>query len=80
MEVMLTPQEISEILQLSYDTTLSFIKHSGVEYVKIGRQYRVSKTKLESFLAIQGSQNVKSKMTDIYHNNEPLIRKRKRRI
>lgn len=47
---LLTPQEIAKILKISYDKTLEFIKYSGVEYIKIGRQYRVEESKLKGFL------------------------------
>ena len=39
---MLTPAEVAERLSISYDTSLHMIKYSGLPYVKIGRQYRVS--------------------------------------
>ena len=38
------------MLKISYDTALDFIKYSGVEYVKIGRQYRVAESKLSAYL------------------------------
>ena len=47
---LLTPQEIAEILKISYEKALDFIKYSGVEYIKIGRQYRVDESKLNAFL------------------------------
>ena len=42
----MTVGEIAEMLKISYDKALEFVKHSGVEYVLIGRQYRVPKDKL----------------------------------
>lgn len=45
-----TTKEVAEMLKISYDKALEFIKFSGVEYVKIGRQYRVSEPKLDAFL------------------------------
>lgn len=57
---LLTAQEISEILKISYDKALDFIKYSGVEHIKIGRQYRVDESKLSSFL---------QKHNDIHLNN-----------
>lgn len=48
--ILLTPQEIADILKISYDKALDFIKYSGVEYIKIGRQYRVDEAKLKVFL------------------------------
>lgn len=47
---LLTPQEIAEILRISYEKALDFIKYSGVDYIKIGRQYRVYESKLNTFL------------------------------
>ena len=55
MPHMLTPQDIASILGVGYETALTFIKHSGIDYVKIGRQYRVSEHKLKAFLSKGGS-------------------------
>ena len=41
---MLTPAEVAERLNISYDTALHMIKHSGIAYLKIGRQYRVAES------------------------------------
>ena len=80
MDTMLTPQDVADILALSYDKALDFIKHSGLEYNLIGRQYRVSRKKLEAFLDAQSVQNAKPQALDIYHNFAPTItRKTKRR-
>ena len=49
-EKYLTPKEIASILQISYDRAIEFVKTSGVPYVMIGRQYRVSERRLEEFL------------------------------
>lgn len=46
-----TPQEIADILRISYEKALMFIKYSGIVYVRIGRQYRVSKDVLHKFLS-----------------------------
>ena len=46
----MTVTEISELLRVSYDTALEFVKYSGVESVKLGRQYRVLESKLNEFL------------------------------
>ena len=46
----LTVQEIAQILKISYDKALDFVKHSGIDYIAIGRQYRVSAKKLDAFL------------------------------
>lgn len=45
----LTVSDVSELLKISYDTALSFIKNN-VEYVCIGRQYRVLESKLNEVL------------------------------
>lgn len=46
----LTAKDISEMLKISYEGALHFIKYSGVEFIKIGNQYRVSARKLDAFL------------------------------
>lgn len=51
---LLTPREVAEILKVSYEVALAFIKYSGVDYIKIGRQYRVSEDKLMAFLSKRG--------------------------
>ena len=45
-----TPQEVADILHVSYDKALDFIKHSGVKYVRVGRQYRISEEALNAYL------------------------------
>jgi excisionase family DNA binding protein len=52
---MLTTKEVAAILKVSYDSALEFIKHSGIDYIKVGRQYRVSEEKLKAFLMKKGS-------------------------
>lgn len=49
-EKTLTPQQIAETLQVSYEQALHFIKYSGVKYFKVGRQYRVFERTLIRFL------------------------------
>lgn len=51
---LLTPHEIAKILKLSYHKTLDFIKFSGIDYVKIGNQYRVSAEKFYAFINAKG--------------------------
>ena len=51
---LLTPREVANILKVSYDTALSFIKYSGIDYIVIGRQYRVYEDKLREFLSKKG--------------------------
>lgn len=50
----LTVQDIADILRVSYDSALMFVKTSGVDYLQIGRQYRVSAEKLQAFLQRKG--------------------------
>ena len=50
----LTPRDIADILGISYDSALAFIKNSGIDYVCVGRQYRVSEDKLKAFLSQGG--------------------------
>ena len=51
---MLTAADISKILKISYHSALDFIKYSGIDYIKIGNQYRVSEDKFRAFLAQKG--------------------------
>ncbi len=37
-----TAQEISKMMKISYQNALLLIRYSGIPYIKIGRQYRVS--------------------------------------
>lgn len=55
MNNLLTPCDVAEILGVSYATALAFIKYSGIDCIKIGRQYRVSEEKLIAFLAKKGT-------------------------
>ena len=55
----LTPQEIAEILKISYEKALEFIKYSGIKYTKIGRQYRVEKSTLLTFLQKNGEYGIR---------------------
>ena len=50
MDTYATVSELAEMFHISYDNALEWVKHSGVEYIQIGRQYRVSLSKLEAFL------------------------------
>lgn len=54
MPEMLTPREVAEIMKISYEAALAFIRYSGIDYVKVGRQYRVSQDKLDTFLNKKG--------------------------
>lgn len=47
---LLTPAEVAERLRVSYDTALHLIKYSGLPYLKIGRQYRMSEAVLDDLI------------------------------
>ena len=47
---MLSPAEVAERLNVSYDTALQMIKYSGIPYMKIGRQYRVSENVINDMI------------------------------
>ena len=55
MPELLTPREVADILKISYESALAFIKHSGIDFLKIGSQYRVAKDKLEAFVCKKGT-------------------------
>lgn len=46
----LTVAEVAEMLRISYDKALELMKYSGMESVKIGRQYRILESKLNAYL------------------------------
>ena len=54
----LTPQMIAKILKISYPTALAFVKYSGIDYIKIGNQYRVSEEKFNAYIQKKGKQIV----------------------
>ena len=51
---MLTAHDIAKILKISYHKALEFIRYSGIDYIKIGSQYRVSEAKFNAFIASKG--------------------------
>ena len=53
MPEFLTPEEVAEILKVSYHTALDIIKVNRI-FVKIGRHYRVPKAELEKLLSVKG--------------------------
>ena len=53
--VLLTAADIAKILKISYHSALDFIKYSGVDYIKIGNQYRVSEEKFRTFIMQKGT-------------------------
>lgn len=66
---MLTPYDVAALMQVSYDTALDFIKNSGIVYIKIGRQYRVSEKVFQAFVSAGQTPNVKSNEKNIYNNH-----------
>lgn len=66
---MLTPHDIADLMQVSYETALTFIKTSGIAYIQVGRQYRVSERAYETFVAGDSTASVKSEGKDIYYND-----------
>ena len=62
---MLSPREVAEILGISYEAALAFIKYSGVDFLQIGRRYLVAEEKLTAFL-LQKGQVVVDLKEDIY--------------
>lgn len=50
MTELLTIYEVAEILRVSYETTLMYVKQHNLA-IKIGRQYRVPKDKLAIHLS-----------------------------
>ncbi len=49
----LTPREMAKLLKISYHNALSFIRESGIPYLKLGRQYRVNRNQLDTYLQKQ---------------------------
>ena len=62
----LTVTEVAEMLKISYDTALHFVKYN-VESVVVGRQYRVLESKLNEVLYPQKSVKKKINHRPIYH-------------
>ena len=58
MPEMLTPKEVAKILKIGYESALAFIKYSGVDFLKIGNQYRVAQDKLDAFIRAKGSKYI----------------------
>ena len=54
----LTAEDIATLLKISYVNALAFIKFSGIDYITVGRQYRVLKNKFEAFVSKKGHTNV----------------------
>lgn len=58
MTELLTIYEVAEILRVSYETALLYVKQHNLA-IKIGRQYRVPKEKLATHLSKQVSSPIK---------------------
>lgn len=61
----LTVKEVAEMLKISYDTALHFVKYN-VESVVVGKQYRVLESKLNEVLYPQKSVRRKLQHRPIY--------------
>lgn len=48
-KIFYTPYDISQMLGISYQTALEWIKTSGIKYSKVGRKYLVSKINFNIF-------------------------------
>lgn len=68
----LTPREVADVLKISYEQALSFIKYSGIDHIRIGRQYRVEEGKFNAFLNRKGGIEINlaenHDAINIYHN------------
>lgn len=64
---MLTPYDIAEYLQVSYETALDFIKQSNIPYIKVGRQYRVSEKAFNAYIEATAVATVNSDYRNIYN-------------
>ncbi len=61
----LTVAEVAEMLKISYETALNFVKHN-VDYVSVGRRYRVLESKLNAVLYPEKSVKRKLHTRPIY--------------
>ena len=53
---LLTPRQVAEILNISYENALSLIRYGNIPCVKVGRQYRVKAADLSAFIRKGGTQ------------------------
>jgi excisionase family DNA binding protein len=65
-EIYYTTYEVAEMLKISYETALELMKNPNSGGVKVGRQYRISKTKLEDFLYKKEPKKQKFRTRPIY--------------
>lgn len=54
-DVFFTPKEIAAMLKISYEAALSFIKYSGIDFIQIGKQYRVEQSTFKAFFSRKGN-------------------------
>lgn len=69
MKIM-TAHDIAELLHITYPTALSFIKFSGVRYLKVGKSYRVLDSDLMEFLQTTDNINI-----DLYGTDQIITSK-----
>jgi excisionase family DNA binding protein len=55
---LLTMQEVADVLRVSYETALQYVKQNNLA-IKVGRQYRVPRDKLATHLTKQPSPPIK---------------------
>ena len=60
MPELLTVYEVAEILKVSYETALVYVKQNNLS-IKVGRQYRVSKDLLSKHLCQQPTKSIQLK-------------------
>ena len=62
-----TPTDIADLLKVSYDTALIWIKTSGVEYFMVGKQYRITQAAFEKmFTSREEPVKQKLRMRPVY--------------
>lgn len=54
-----TVEELSEKLQVHWQTILNYIRSGELEAVKLGKGYRISKKSFDSFIAKRSTRNKK---------------------
>lgn len=58
---LLKTKDVSDILKCSMTKALQFIKYSGIEYIRIGRNYYVKAESLESFINVSINKTIDTK-------------------
>jgi excisionase family DNA binding protein len=51
----LTPQEVADYLQLTYDTVYRYIREGKLAAAKLGRHYRIPKENVDLFLLVSST-------------------------